>query len=120
LTDILGGSEERVPSTPAAHVRSPSPVKAGANKNYGPIRLFDNQEPTDKSPERGTKTNAKKYNHFEFGDGEEAQGDKASRNMKHQSQWNFEDFVTPDKPRPKVRTAQDKRTMSWEDTEEVC
>jgi hypothetical protein len=120
LTDILSGSHERVPATPDAHIRSPSPAKAGANKNYGPIRLFDDQEPTGKSPERATKTNPKKYNHFEFGDGEEAQAaSKPTRNVKHQSQWNFEDFVTPDKPRVKVRT-QDKRTMSWEDIEEVC
>jgi hypothetical protein len=82
--------------------------------------LFDDQEPTGTSPERGTKGNTKRYNHFEFGDGEEAsETGKPTRNVKHQSQWNFEDFVTPDKPRMKVRT-QDKRTMSWEDTEEVC
>ena len=119
LTDILGAPEERGNGIPS-HVRSASPAKAGAGKNYGPIRLFDDQEPTGTSPERGTKGgNPKQYSHFEFGDGEEA-GDagKPIRNVKHQSQWNFEDFVTPDKPRMKVRT-QDNRTMTWDDTEEV-
>jgi hypothetical protein len=115
LTDILAAPEEGTPS----HKRSSSPAKAGANKNYGPIRLFDDKEPTGTSPERGTKGNTQRYNHFEFGDGEEASdAGKPTRNVKHQSQWNFEDFVTPDKPRVKVRT-QDKRTMSWEDTEQV-
>lgn len=118
LTDILGGQDERGHGTPS-HVRSSSPAKAGASKNYGPIRLFDEQETSGTSPERGTKGNVKRQNHFEFGDGEEAAAPaKPARNIKHQSQWNFEDFVTPDKPKPKVRT-QDKRTMSWEETEGV-
>jgi hypothetical protein len=122
LTDILGGPEDRAPDTPGPQIRSRSPAKGGASKNYGRIRLFDGQEPTDTSPERGIKTHSKKYNHFDFGDGEEAGADgKSNRNVKHQSQWNFEDFVTPDKPRTKART-QDKRTMKWDDVEEeqVC
>jgi hypothetical protein len=118
LTDILAAPEDRGNGT-SSHVRSASPSKAGSGKNYGPIRLFDDQEPTGTSPERGTKGGiARQTSHFEFGDGEEATSKKNAPTGKHSSQWNFEDFVTPDKPKPKVRTS-DNRTMTWEDDEEV-
>ncbi len=75
---------------------------------------------TGKSPAK----NEKKYKHFEFGPGEEdnegtpkpAARPKSSN--KHQSQWDFEDFVTPQKVQPKERP-QNARHFGWSD-DEVC
>jgi hypothetical protein len=121
LTNILSG-EETEPLTP----RGISPrknnnggaPKTGAGAHYHPIRLFEEGEgPADiRSPEK--KTNPKKYKHFDFGDGEEAAQLKAAVNVKHQSQWHFEDFVTPDKPKMKIRT-HEKRTMESLGEDEV-
>jgi hypothetical protein len=68
----------------------------------------------------GIKTSSKKYDHFEFGDGENEdtpKGREAERNVntKHQSQWDFEDFVTPEKTKPKVNKNQ--RSVEWSDDE---
>jgi hypothetical protein len=109
LTNILGG-EESEPSTPAAgnspkkNVNGGAP-KGGAGSHYHPIRLFDENDRNAAivmSPEK--KANPKKYNHFEFGQGEDAAGDQGRINNRHQSQWAFADFVTPDKPKMKVNT----------------
>jgi hypothetical protein len=201
LTEILGG-EENSPETPPGQHASPAkiPVKAGGGKNFQPSRLFDEEnDPTPTAspekiktnpkkynhfefgegeeappiqpfqtpigkgggpgvpdsirtnskkynhfefgegedaparevqqtpvsdpearapPESSVKTNPKKYNHFEFGEGEEATSDARpeSRNKKHLSQWNFEDFVTPQKPSGKIR-GQDVRHFGWSDDE---
>lgn len=113
LTDILAAPEDGGPDSPQGRSRSPS--KAGSQKNYSRIRLFDHDGPEEApSPAKETK----KYNHFEFGNGEEAAKAKANANGKHQAQWGFEDFVTPDKVKSKPRNP-DMRTMSWEDPEEV-
>jgi hypothetical protein len=63
-------------------------------------------------------TDAKRYNHFEFGEGEDA-GSRLQQhiNNRHQSQWEFADFVTPEKARMKV-PPHDQRTMAWEEGEE--
>ncbi|KAF2099587.1 hypothetical protein NA57DRAFT_25417, partial [Rhizodiscina lignyota] len=126
LTDLLA---EDAPS-PASTIQNPSPKKngnharAGAGKNYHPVRLFDENDERPVSPEKVVKPNSKKYQHFEFGQGEEAPPENPAvlaaleeRNRKHASQWAFEDFVTPDKVKPKLRT-QDMRTFGWSDDEE--
>ncbi|KAF2460031.1 hypothetical protein BDY21DRAFT_316858 [Lineolata rhizophorae] len=106
------------------HNGSYVPGKTGAGKHFVPNRLFDDDEETSKSPERAFKTNPKKYDHFEFGEGEDTprlpapaelqrQAIKAS---KHTSQWDFEDFTTPDKPPMRVRS-QDVRHFGWSDDE---
>ena len=104
------------------------PVKGGTNKKTQVNRLFDETE-EDKiaatTPLKGTKTNPKKYSHFEFGDGgdeETPRGRDASRkegprgNSKSQANWDFEDFVTPEKTNPK-NNPQAVRNFSWEDDE---
>ncbi|KAK2741903.1 hypothetical protein FQN57_005462 [Myotisia sp. PD_48] len=58
--------------------------------------------------------------HFDFGDAE-FPGDKQSlparpRSSKHMSQWDFEDFVTPQKTNRKVG-AQNLRNIGWSDDE---
>ncbi|KAH6638217.1 hypothetical protein C7974DRAFT_391094 [Boeremia exigua] len=104
------------------------PVKAGANKQSQVNRLFDETDEdriAATTPLKATKTNPKKFNHFEFGDGESEKtprGRDASRkeaprgNSKSQANWNFEDFVTPEKTNPK-NDPQAVRNFSWEDDE---
>jgi hypothetical protein len=127
LTDILAGNEsEWVPPSPTQQ-RPVSPRKnsngggaqrTGSNKNYHAIRLFGDENPDDPSvsPDKSVKTNAKRYKHFEFGDGEGAAPTQATSRDKHGSQWDFADFVTPNKPKVKVR-AHEVRHIAWSDDE---
>ncbi|KAF1992087.1 hypothetical protein K402DRAFT_459275 [Aulographum hederae CBS 113979] len=118
LGDILAGQNNQ------AVPRSPSPTKGGAGKHFRSNRLFEEGEDpeAESSPlkEVGVKTNANKYNHFEFGDGqdgpnheEQVAADK-KKSKKHLSQWDFADFTTPEKLPMKVRS-QDVRHFGWED-----
>lgn len=104
---------------------SPSPqrstAKAGSGKNYQASRLFEEEEP--QATPGGVKTNSKKYDHFEIGQGQDdeatpkGQGvSRQSNNNKGQASWNFEDFVTPEKTKPKV-LAQAVRHFGWSDDE---
>jgi hypothetical protein len=96
------------------------PAKSGSSKNFMPNRLFDEEEEPAATP-LSVRTNSKKYNHFDFGDGEDAPTPKAEQaarptKTKHQSQWDFEDFVTPAKTKPKVLPAA-VRHFGWSDDE---
>ena len=125
-----GGEEDKSIPTPAVTSRerstSPSkrnaiPIKGGAGKHYSRNRLFDENDEPDprvgiKSPER-IKTDARKYNHFEFGDSEEVANDRKERpKSTHASQWDFEDFVTPSKPTASLRP-NEQRHFGWSDDE---
>ncbi len=96
--------------------------KAGAGKNFKPSRLFDvdGLEPgTPGSPakDRGSKANTAIYNHFDLSAGDEnAQPLAARPKSKHQNDWDFEDFMTPEKLPTKVR-GQDVRHFGWSDDE---
>ena len=128
LEAILSGDGEEPVEQP--EFRSPSPKKQfngqggtqrhGSEKHFQPIRLFDENDapPNAKSPD-AFKTDPRKYQHFEFGSGEDAVrlSTKQTNKTKHGSQWDFNDFMTPDKPRePRLRT-QDVRNFGWEDNE---
>ena len=68
---FVGGDDDNSPDS--AQGRKPAP-RAGAVKKFQPSRLFGEEEPgtsTDRvvSP---YKSNPKKYSHFEFGEGEDA------------------------------------------------
>lgn len=109
----------------------PIAPKGGAGKNYKPSRLFDHDSPADEQAtpnhqaEHFYKPNPAKYRHFDFADGSEEIPEKdlpkpasplKPRTTKHGSQWNFEDFSTPAKPKNKVR-GQDVRHFGWSDDE---
>lgn len=68
-------------------------------KNFGPSRLFDMDEAPVYSPEKSK--NSAKFKHFEFSNGapneERSSPHMPSKTIKHESQWNFDDFVTPQK-----------------------
>ena len=100
-----------------------APKGAGASK-YQPSRLF---EDTEDLPAK-YKSNPAKYNHFDLGEAAEHDhfqyaNPAASKNVpmraktnKHLSQWDFEDFVTPEKAPNRVR-GQDVRHFGWSDDE---
>jgi hypothetical protein len=117
LFDGEEAENETAPKSPEKKTHQ----RAGAAKNYGPIRLFeDDDEESFKSPEKapGIKTDSKKYSHFEFGEPDMPPPPKPNAiKKKHASQWDFVDFVTPEKPKPKVRT-QEARHFGWSDDEE--
>ncbi|KAK5149000.1 hypothetical protein BJ546DRAFT_1025767 [Cryomyces antarcticus] len=110
--ELFAGDELPVARSPCPkkNTENGHAPKAGFGKHYARNRLFDENEPGNKmkSPD-GIKTNPNKYNHFNFGDGEDV-ATKASINdgrptssksNKAVASWNFEDFVTPEKVRPK-------------------
>lgn len=94
------------------HDRSPS--KSGQGKNYQPMRLFEGQEeaaeedsPKGRPASQYIRPDPRKFKHFDFDDGSNAphaskSGAPADQHpkSKHGSQWSFDDFVTPVKPKP--------------------
>ncbi|GKT55439.1 hypothetical protein ColTof4_07694 [Colletotrichum tofieldiae] len=129
FNDILGNAEPDEPGSPSAgRERDESPSKAvapksGAGKNFQPSRLFDADEHADvpdspeqhKSPEKFYRPNPKKYQHFDFADGSDPQdtpkpAEGRPKASKHDSNWSFDDFVTPQKIKPgKTLRTQDVR-----------
>lgn len=141
---FVGGEEDGSPPAKSSnHARSESPSKAynkaGANKNYAPSRLFDvdTVEEEDTGPltaadarQGGSRNfyrpNPKRYEHFDMTDGdvEEPTANrnqkplKATESGKHGSQWNFDDFNTPQKVVPtKVLRTNDVRHWGNSDDE---
>ncbi|CAD6593204.1 MAG: hypothetical protein ASARMPRED_007156 [Alectoria sarmentosa] len=120
-------SREKIAS-PQKENMTPGPVapKGGAGKNYQPSRLFEKDNSQPGTPGTPTESSGKfikpdpmRYSHFEFGDGNEKQKPLAVRpKSKHQNNWDFADFMTPDKVPTKVR-GQDIRHFGWSDDEPV-
>ncbi len=122
-TELFANGEEP-PVDPTSKIRSPSPskaegvfAKAGAGTHYARNRLFDDEDDHDsrnaRSPERKKVFN-QKYDHFSFGDGEDAPQSTRpasnSRGSKVASTFSFEDFSTP----PKVmRKARPDEVVHW-------
>ncbi|OAQ98370.1 hypothetical protein LLEC1_01484 [Akanthomyces lecanii] len=107
VIDIIGDEPEEE-SSHSRH-RSISPSKAGSGKNYQPSRIFDGKQDIEEveTPKKGDKfikPHPSKYNHFDFVDGSDPKDapvrgvDLENRpKSKHDSQWSFDDFVTPAK-----------------------
>ena len=130
-SELFGSGDNEVATpTPAAALRERSispnkrnaiPIKRGAGKHFSTNRLFDENDEPDprtklRSPER-VKTDARKYDHFEFGDGEDASKERKERHKStHANQWDFEDFATPLKPTTGIRP-NDQRHFGWSDDE---
>jgi hypothetical protein len=135
LTEILGDEQDDddIGSPSNGRGRSQSPSKAvapkvGAGKNFQPIRLFEKDEedidqttPTKhQSPDKFYRPNPKKYQHFDFADGSDPQ-DAPSQGVamddkprgKHDSNWSFDDFVTPHKSNP-TKGARRQDVRHWD------
>ncbi|KAI6709395.1 hypothetical protein PZA11_003669 [Diplocarpon coronariae] len=98
--------------------------KGGAGKNYHPSRLFDLPDEVNPSPNK--IGNPSKYNHFDLAEGggedrtEKRPPLKEVQSSKHSSQWNFDDFNTPQKVIPsKVLRANDVRHWGNSDDEVI-
>ena len=127
LTETSRPDSPQKENKPAGNAIAP---KGGAGKHYAPSRLFDNDIPEPgspaaphQSPDRLKKSDPKKYNHFEFGDGSDEpvlQQQEQPKTMpprpksKHEAQWEFADFITPEKVTQKIR-GQDVRHFGWSD-----
>lgn len=126
-SDASPVSREKIAS-PQRENMTPNPIapKGGAGKNYQPSRLFETDNSQLGTPGTSIESSGKfikpdpnKYNHFEFGDGNEKQKPMAARpKSKHQNNWDFADFMTPDKIPTKIR-GQDVRHFGWSDDEPV-
>jgi len=136
FTEILGDEpvdEETSPTRGRERSQSPSKAiapKIGAGKNYQPSRLFntDENESLQDTPEASSskfvRPNPTKYSHFDFADGSEPQDapkagvDFAEKpKTKHDTNWSFDDFVTPQKPTATrvMHKARDVRHWGTED-----
>lgn len=125
--DLFAGEEsqqspERSQSPTKRERENSNPLKSGAGKHYHEPRLFDNNKEDEEAvvlKEKGIKTNAQKYNHFEFGEAEfkpPASVDPSKPKNKHLSQWDFQDFVTPEKPRAR-KLAHHQPSFKWDEVE---
>ncbi|KAG9918850.1 hypothetical protein KCV02_g12097, partial [Aureobasidium melanogenum] len=81
--------------------------KAGSGKNFQDNRLFDeNTQPQRILSPESKKIDPRKYDHFEFSTGEgSAPASDLHRRMStkgstHTSNWDFQDFTTPEKHKP--------------------
>ena len=112
------------PPSPQKENMTPAAIasKTGAGKNFKPSRLFDVDGPepgTPGSPEKdkGYKVNTTRYDHFDLGASNVNTQPLAARpKSKHQNNWDFEDFMTPEKVPTKLR-GQDVRHFGWSDDE---
>ncbi|RAH56455.1 hypothetical protein BO85DRAFT_50398 [Aspergillus piperis CBS 112811] len=108
-----------IPDTPS---RSRIAPKAGASKNFQRSRIFDDDETV--AAEGGHeqiayRANPKRYDHFELGgdNSEREIKEKPSRPVSRQApHWDFDDFVTPEKPKRPLRGEQ-IRHFGWSDDE---
>ena len=122
-------ADDNVPTEAERRSASPSkpgPVapKVGAGRNFQGNRLFDDDETVAKEGghhQIAYKTNPNRFNHFELG------GDNSEREIQdkpaggrtksqHTTQWAFDDFVTPEKPRRALR-GQEVHQFPWTDVE---
>lgn len=126
--DLFVGDEND--ASPSSKGRAASPqkenapiTKGGAGKNFQPNRLFEETAeqpatPGAQSPDKFRKPHPTKFNHFDFNDEplpkKSEQALPTRPNTKHQSQWGFEDFSTPEKIPQKIRS-QDIRHFGWGD-----
>ncbi|KAL1965824.1 hypothetical protein VTN77DRAFT_5145 [Rasamsonia byssochlamydoides] len=103
--------------------RGAIPPKAGAGKNFQPIRLFEegDADQGNQKPEPRYRPHPNKFDHFELGENNDGSREIKSipsrPKSRHLSQWDFEDFTTPEKPKGKIR-GQDVRHFGWSDNEE--
>lgn len=128
FADILGDEPED--DTHAAE-QNRSPAKSGQGKNYQPMRIFEAHEeaPEEDTPKGNRNSyirpNPRKYQHFDFADGSDPNDapqagvdfDKRPKS-KHDSQWSFDDFVTPQKAKP-TKAVRAQEVRHWDTDKEA-
>ncbi|KAJ5114476.1 hypothetical protein NUU61_000235 [Penicillium alfredii] len=114
---FVGDGENEVPDSPSKPPRTGAP-KAGAGR-ANPNRIFGANEPDEDEERSKYKTDPKKFSHFEIGgdnDERELKEEPKRGKSRHQSQWDFDDFVTPQKQQRLVRR-DEVRHFDWSDGE---
>lgn len=142
MSDIFAaGHEDYQPSVPGGSPRKDSNVnviapKGAGHKRFQPSEVFDSvYEGNSPAPveKKIYKTNPARYNHFDIGDHDDNDSfqyrnendkpqdmpirPKAGRVTQHTSQWEFDDFVTPEKSKQQKTRGQDVVHFSYGDTE---
>ena len=125
LSDLLVAHDDE--STESNKPKIPA-IRETASRNFQPSKAFKEggdtapNTPTTKGGAQGpSKYSAQKYGHFEIG------GDNSKREVTqkplpfrrsrlHQSQWDFKDFYTPEKPKGYI-APQQVRHFGWSDDE---
>lgn len=123
LWDEEGEDDEETPGRGRARPVAP---KIGAGKNFQPSRLFDAETeahqqdngPGKAKADRFVRPHPSRYSHFDLGDHEEqakaeASASRSRSRSKHDSSWSFDDFVTPQKPRPS-KTIRPQDVRHWD------
>lgn len=89
--------------------------KAGSGKNFSGNRLFDeNPNPQDIVSPESKKINPQRFDHFEFPNGEghasasDMYRNASTKNSKHSSNWDFQDFMTPEKHKTRANPGQER------------
>ncbi|KAI0489560.1 hypothetical protein F4859DRAFT_523506 [Xylaria cf. heliscus] len=127
FVEILGDEPVDGPESPETGRGQPIAPKIGAGKNFQPSRLFEVDETAnqsdsledDRSADRFYRPHPAKYSHFEFADGSDPQDqdtplpDPTPQKTKHNSQWSFDDFVTPAKVKP-TKVLRHQEAQQWE------
>lgn len=148
FSEILGGDDDEDDGSVAdgdsyangssarLRSRSPSkviPPKAGGSKKFHPVRLFDTDGPAEEEPDSPENPNRpkafyrphpKRYNHFDLADGSQdaPQTGTAFEELpksKHNSQWGFSDFETPQKLATRTLPGQEARHWTLDDDEDL-
>ncbi|EFE40837.1 conserved hypothetical protein [Trichophyton verrucosum HKI 0517] len=89
------------------------------SKKPGHFEFGDEVEPhvLEEQKKATEKSKSKHPGHFEFGEAEDCPMPVRPRSSKHLSQWDFEDFVTPEKPKRRPVRGQEVRHFGWSDDE---
>jgi hypothetical protein len=119
LQAIIGESNE--PPRPVNPPKSRGSFSHGQTFDLGD-QLRDDSDTPRANVQRTPNANSKKYEHFEFDDGDGDIKPAATRALpgnrgKNASSWDFEDFVTPEKRPLRVRK-DDVRHFDWSEGEE--
>ncbi|KAH0000819.1 hypothetical protein KCU78_g15188, partial [Aureobasidium melanogenum] len=100
--------------------------KAGSGKNFQDNRLFDeNTQPQRILSPESKKIDPRKYDHFEFSTGEgSAPASDLHRRMStkgstHTSNWDFQDFTTPEKHKPRPNPEQERHIGPGVDEDQI-
>ncbi|KAK2873502.1 hypothetical protein FQN49_002318 [Arthroderma sp. PD_2] len=87
------------------------------SKTHDHFEFSDEVDPKVLEEQKRSPAKSHAPDHFEFGEADEIPLPVRPRSSKHLSQWDFEDFVTPEKPKQKVIRGQNVRHFGWSDDE---
>ncbi|THX61730.1 hypothetical protein D6C90_09032 [Aureobasidium pullulans] len=100
--------------------------KAGSGKNFHDNRLFDETtQPQQVLSPDSKKINPEKFNHFEFPNGKDGASASdmyrrgSTKGSTHTSNWDFQDFTTPEKHKPRPNPEQERHIGPGVDEDQI-